>query len=162
MNRKEKKNHVENIIKNNNVFDDLLELDRDVLNFRPDLNDNPWTIHEHVIHCLEVDIANFTRYRVGIVKPGTEIISMNDSWTEKLNYQSIDLSTAIQTIKLIRKMTYDHFLSLIDDDWTKYSFFYDKYGDLNFEVFVPVFYRHPVGHREFIDRNIKLWKEVSK
>lgn len=160
MNIEEKKTHVENIINVSDLFDDLPEMDKRVLNFRPDLDDNPWTIHEHIIHCLEVDIANFTRYRVGIVKPGTEIISMNDSWTEKLNYSSIDISTAIQTIKLIRKMTYDHFLTLLDDDWTKYSFFYDKYGELNFEVFVPVFHKHMIGHREFIDRNLQLYNAL--
>lgn len=157
LNREEKKIHVENIIKVSDIFDDLLEKDQDILNFRPDLEDNPWTIHEHVIHCLEVDIANFTRYRAGIINRGTKIIPTDGSWTENLNYSSIDISMAIQTIKLIRKMTYDHFLTLIEDDWTKYSFLYEKYGELNFEVFAPVFYRHPKGHREFIDRNIKLF-----
>lgn len=156
MTKEEKQNHVENIIKAADIFDDAPALPFETLHFRPD--PDRWTIYEHVIHCLDVDIANFTRYRVGIVAPGTEIIGMDGQWTAKLKYETIDLEEAIDTIKLIRKMTYSHFLTLIDDDWTQYSFLYKKYGNLNFETFAPVFFRHPMAHREMID---KLLEEVK-
>lgn len=148
----EKKEHVENIIKVADIFDDLYALPEETLHYRPE--PDRWTIHEHVIHCLDVDVANFTRYRVGIVAPGTEIIGMDERWTEMLHYETIDLREAIETMKLLRKMTYSHFQKLLDSDWSKYSFLYKKYGNLDFETFVPVFLRHPVTHREMIDKLI--------
>ena len=160
MDIEEKKLHIQNILKANNLFDDLLDLKQDVLNFRPARD--RWTIHEHVIHCLDVDIANFTRYRIGIVEPGTEIIGMDDRWTEMLNYSSLSLDEAIQTIKLIRKLTHSHFSTIQEEDWTTYSFLYKKYGDLNFEVFVPVFFRHPIAHREMIDKLLLEYNETNE
>ena len=159
MNVEEKQTHIQNILKASNIFDDLLSMKEEVLNFRP--ASDRWTIHEHVIHCLDVDIANFTRYRVGIVDPGREIIGMDDRWTELLNYSSLSLDDGIQTIKLIRKLTHSHFSTIQEEDWTSYSFLYKKYGDLNFEVFVPVFYRHPIAHREMIDKLIHEYSETG-
>ena len=96
MTTEDKKIHVENIIQAADVFDDILTYPRAVFDYRPE--EGAWTIHEHVVHCLEVDIANFTRYRLGIVKPGAEIVSMDERWTENLNYSSIYIVDAIQAI----------------------------------------------------------------
>lgn len=146
----EKKEHVENILKGADIFDDLAVRSHELLHYRP--APDRWTIHEHIIHCLDVDIANFTRYRVGIVHPGAEIIGMDDQWTEKLRYETIGIDEALQTIKLVRRLTYSHFSTIIDEDWKEFSFLYKKYGNLDFEVFAPVFYRHPLSHREMIDK----------
>jgi len=159
MNREEKQTHIQNILEGSDIFDDLLSMKEEELNFRP--TPERWTIHEHVIHCLDVDIANFTRYRVGIVEPGTEIIGMDDRWTEMLNYSSLSLDDSIQTIKLIRKLTHSHFSTIVEEDWAHYSFLYKKYGDLNFEVFVPVFYRHPLAHRDMIDKLIQEYNQPN-
>lgn len=156
MTTEEKQSHVENILKGSDLFDDLTGLSVDLLNFRP--SPDRWNIHEHIIHCLDVDIANFTRYRVAIVKPGSAIIGMDDQWTDKLKYETIGIGEAVQTIKLIRRLTHAHLSTLVEDDWTQYSFLYAKYGDLNFEVFLPVYYRHPVSHREMIDKLIDEWR----
>ncbi len=157
MTLKEKKNHVDNILKSNDLFDDLPEIDKELIHHRP--CEDSWTIHEHIVHCMEVDIANFTRYRKGIVNPGAEITSMDGSWTEKLNYASIDIRDAIKTIKLVRTVTHSHLSSIIDEDWKEYSFLYDKYGVLDYETVIPVFSNHPIAHRVFIDRNIQQYKE---
>ncbi|MBN2656869.1 MAG: DinB family protein [Spirochaetales bacterium] len=146
----EKRLHVDNILEDLHLFDDLIGLPRDVLDFRP--SPDRWTIHEHLIHCLDVDVANFTRYRVGIVHPGSEIIGMDDDWTAGLLYETISPEEAIETIKLIRKMTHRHLSAVVDDDWTQYSILYKKYGILDFETFIPVMHKHPKAHREFIDK----------
>jgi len=146
----EKKQHVNNILEPLDIFDDLLDLPEEILNFRP--SPDRWTIQEHLIHCLDVDVANFTRYRVGIIHPGSDIIGMDDDWTTALQYGIIKPEEAVQTMKLIRKMTHRHLSNLVEDDWTLYSIHYKKYGVLDFETFIPVFYKHPKAHREYMDK----------
>ena len=146
----EKKSCVDAIPANGDIFDDLRDLPGEVLNFRP--SPERWTIQEHLIHCLDVDLANFNRYRTGIVYPGTEIVGMDDAWTEKLKPESMPAGLAIDTIKLIRKLCRAHLSTIVEDDWTRYSILYKKYGVLDFEAFIPVFNRHPAAHREYIDR----------
>lgn len=156
MTEEEKKIHVDNILKSVDLFDDLAELPVETLDFRP--SPDRWTIREHLIHCLDVDIANFNRYRAGMIEPGIEIAGMDDRWTERLAYSTLDITDALQTIKLIRKMAHSHMSTIINDDWTAYSILYKKYGVLNFEVFIPVFHKHPTAHREMIDRLLDEWR----
>lgn len=153
----EKKESLEHILETNSIFDDLLTLDPEVVSKRKE--ENSWSIQEHIVHCMDVDIANFTRYRVGIVSPETEIIAMDETWTDKLNYKTISHVEAISVSKMVRQMTYNHLKTVVEDDWTKYSFLYKKYGILNFETFIPVISRHPIAHREFIDNILELLKD---
>lgn len=69
----EKRTHVENILAATGLFDDLSDLDEDILNYRPN----------------------------------------EDKWTEMLKYSSLKLSDALQTIRFIRKLTYDEILSVV-------------------------------------------------
>lgn len=154
----EKKEHVESILSVDAIFDDILDEDEKLIHFRP--NKDAWTIHEHIVHCLDVDISNFTRYRKGIVQPGSEITSMDESWTNLLNYDSINIKDAIMGIKVIRKITYSHLITIVDNNWKEYSFLYDKYGLLDFETVIPAFTGHPQFHRKLVDRNINLYKNL--
>lgn len=41
------------------IFDDALTLANDLITFRP--SEDAWSIKEHIVHCVEVDLANFHR-----------------------------------------------------------------------------------------------------
>jgi hypothetical protein len=82
------------------AFDDTLGLDKEVVLFRP-FSDS-WSIIEQVVHCADFDIANFHRYRWGIVSPGTTVLSFDGTWTSVLVYQASELSLALDAIKAVR------------------------------------------------------------
>jgi hypothetical protein len=136
-------------------FDDVLQLPEDVVNFKP--FDDAWTIKEQVVHCLDVDIANFHRYRWGIAEPGTEMPSFS-RWTEKLNYQASDIKTAVELIKLIRKFMFEHLQAMIEDDWNNYNYIIEN-RKLNLEDAVQAYIEHVDFHRKLIDRNLEMFKK---
>lgn len=78
-----------------------------------------WSIKEHIVHCLDVDIANFHRYRKAIAEPESNIISFSRVWTSRLNYQSADLKLTIKLMKLIRKYMVNHLKTIISEKLEK-------------------------------------------
>jgi DinB superfamily len=140
-----------------NRFDDTLALDSDVILFRP-FSDS-WSIIEQIVHCVDFDVANFHRYRWGIVSPGTTVLSFDGSWTSVLDFQSSELSSAISTIKAVRYFMASHLKHIVDADWSKYIYRFADGRDFNLEEALQHFINHVAFHRELIDRNIKLFSE---
>lgn len=141
-----------------NAFDDTLHLEKEVVLFRP-FSDS-WSIIEQIVHCVDFDIANFHRYRWGIVSPGTTVLSFDGTWTTVLDYQTSELSSAINTIKAVRHFMSSHLKRIVDSDWSKYGYTFGDGKDINLEEALHHFVNHVGFHRELIDRNIKLFTQT--
>lgn len=140
------------------AFDDTLGLEKEIVFFKP-FSDS-WSIIEHIVHCVDFDIANFHRYRWGIVSPGTTVLSFDGTWTSLLDYQNSELSSAIDTIKAVRHFMASHLKSIVDSDWSKYVFTFGDGDGFNLEEAVQHFNNHVGFHTELIDRNIKLFNQT--
>jgi hypothetical protein len=138
------------------AFDDVLQLSEDIINFRPALD--AWSIKEQIVHCLDVDAANFHRYRWAITNPGTKVLSFNRMWTEKLNYQAADIGVSLNIIKLIRKFMAAHFKTIVDMDWNEYFYIFGDERKLNLEQAVQLYIDHVDFHRKLIDRNLEMYR----
>ncbi len=139
-----------------NAFDDVLKMSEDLILFRP--FEDAWSIKEQIVHCMDVDIANFHRYRKAVAQPGEQIISFSGVWTSALNYQSADLTSAIELIKNVRKFMIAHLKSIVNHDWQKYAYMHDEKGRVNLEEALIDYAAHAEFHRKLIDRNIELFK----
>jgi hypothetical protein len=139
------------------AFDDTLYLEKEVVLFRP-FRDS-WSIVEQIVHCVDFDIANFHRYRWGIVSPGTTVLSFDGTWTSLLEYQTSELSSAIDTIKAVRYFMGSHLKSIVDSDWSKYVYTFGDGKGFNLEEAIQHFNNHVGFHAELIDRNIKLFNQ---
>ena len=140
-------------------FDDTLHFDSDMVLFKPD--HDSWSIIEQIVHCVDFDVANFHRYRWGIVLPGTTVLSFDGTWTSILDYQASELSSAINTIKAVRYFMSSHLKHIVDADWSKYVYSFGNGKSFNLEEALQHFINHVGFHRELIDRNIKLFSEVK-
>ena len=94
------------------AFDNVFKLPTAALTYRPFTD--AWTIHEHIVHCLEVDAANFHRYRRAIAQPDTQVFSFDQSWTAALDYHHHDLAASVALIKSLRKFMAAHLRALAD------------------------------------------------
>ena len=139
-----------------NAFDDVLTMSEELILFRP--FEDAWSIKEQIIHCMDVDIANFHRYRKAIAQPETQIISFSGVWTAALDYQSSDLLSAIELIKIVRKYMASHLKTIVNHDWQKYTYIHDEKGRVNLEEALIDYIDHVDFHRKLIDRNIELFK----
>ena len=140
------------------AFDDTLRLEKEVVLFRP-FSDS-WSIIEQVVHCVDFDIANFHRYRWGIVSPGTTVLSFDGTWTSILDYQASELSLAINTIKAVRHFMASHLKRIVDSDWSKCGYTFGDGKGFNLEQALQHFISHVGFHRELIDRNVKLFSQT--
>lgn len=140
------------------AFDDTLNLEKEVVLFRP-FSDS-WSIIEQIVHCVDFDVANFHRYRWGIVSPGTTVLSFDGTWTFLLDYQASELSSAIDTIKAVRKFMASHLTSIINSDWSKYIYTFGDGTGFNLEEAIQHFNSHVGFHMELIDRNIKMFNQT--
>ncbi len=155
--RNEKISLIERFEKLSYEFDDVLELSKELILFRP--FDDAWSIKEQIVHCLEVDIANFHRYRRAIAQPDTPILSINQVWTKNLDYQSSDIKLTLDLIKMVRTYMSLHLKTIADHDWTKYAYIHDKNGRINLEEALSQYTDHVGYHRKLIDRNIELFNK---
>jgi len=137
-------------------FDDVLELSYKLVLYRP--FSDAWSIKEQIVHCMEVDVANFHRYRRAIAQPDTPIISFDQVWTRNLDYQSADIKQTIDLIKMVRKYMSYHLKSIVDRDWTKFAYIHDKIGRVDLETAIKQYSEHVEIQRKLIDRNIELYK----
>ncbi len=139
------------------AYDDTLGLAPEVVLFRP--FSDAWSIIEQVVHCVDFDIANFHRYRWGVVSPGTTVLSFDVTWTSVLDYQASELSSAIEAIKATRHFMASHLKRIVDSDWSIYGYTFGDGKAFTLEQALQHFIGHVAFHRELIDRNIKLFSQ---
>ena len=138
------------------AFDDTLSLPVGLLTFRPMVD--AWTIHEHVVHFVESEIAAFHRHRKAIAEPGGPVIGYDEEkWTPALNYHAVSLADSVATLKLLRKIAAAHLRTIVTRDWTLYSFTHSTKGVVNLEMWIVDYIDHVKFHRDLIDRNKKLF-----
>lgn len=141
------------------AFDDVLSLSPALLAFRPTLD--AWTIHEHVVHFVESDIATFHRYRKAIAEPGGPVVGYDeDRWTASLNYDGTSLTDALALLKLLRKIAAHHLRTLVAQDWTLLTFTHSSKGKVNLETWIQDYIDHVRFHREYIERNKRLFPKA--
>jgi hypothetical protein len=141
------------------AFDDVLSMEPALLTFRPAVD--AWTIHEHVVHFLESDVAAFHRYRKAVAEPGGPAVGYDEEkWTPALNYQSASLADCIAAFKLLRKIAAAHLRSIVTRDWKALSYTHSTKGAVDLETWIIDYIDHVRFHREYIERNKKLFKKA--
>jgi hypothetical protein len=139
------------------AFDDVLSLPAALLTFRPSVD--AWTIHEHVVHFVESDIAAFHRYRKAVAEPGGPVVGYDeDKWTAVLNYHATSVADSLALLKLLRKIAANHLRTIATHDWSRYTFQHSSKGTVALEAWVADYIDHVDFHRQYIERNKSLFK----
>lgn len=137
-------------------FDDCLSMEPALLTFRP--STDAWTIHEHVVHFVESEIATFHRYRKAVAEPAGPVIGYDeDQWTAQLNYHATSLADALALLKLLRRIASAHLRTIVLRDWTALTYTHSSQGPVNLETWIGLYIDHVTFHREYIERNKKLF-----
>jgi hypothetical protein len=141
------------------AFDDTLSMEPALLTFRPSVD--AWTIHEHVVHFVESDIAGFHRYRKAVAEPGGPVVGYDEEkWTPALNYHATSLADSIALLKLLRRIAAAHLRSIVTRDWSVLTYLHSSSGPVTLEGWLQNYVDHVDFHRELIERNRKLFKKA--
>ncbi|MEI8093934.1 MAG: DinB family protein [Spirochaetales bacterium] len=154
----QKETRIAEYLKGADAFDDVLAMPPALLTFRPTVD--AWTIHEHVVHFMESDVAAVHRYRKAVAEPGGSAVGYDEEvWTPKLNYHATSLADSVALVKLLRRIAARHLQSIVDHDWTKLTYTHSTQGPVNLETWLDIYVDHVKFHRDFIERNRKAFKK---
>ncbi len=156
MNKENKLELIQKFEDLSSAFDDVPGLPAALLRYRP--FPDAWSIVEQVVHCVDLDVASFHRYRWGITYPGTRVLSFDKTWVEKLQYEASDIGVCINIIKVIRTFMASHFRTIVDEDWSKYHYKLGEEREFNLEEALQLYVDHVDFHRKLIDRNIEMFR----
>ena len=154
----EKETLIDRYLAGADAFDDVLKMEPALLTFRPAVD--AWTVHEHVVHFAESEVATFHRYRKAVAEPGGPVVGYDEEkWTPALNYHATSLFDSIALLKLLRKIAGAHLRTIVTRDWTLLTFNHSSRGAINLEAWIADYIDHVRFHREYIERNKKLFKK---
>jgi hypothetical protein len=158
MDTQEKLAAIDRFERGGSAFDDLRYLDTAILVFRP--FQGAWTIHEHVVHFLESDIASFHRYRSAVALPGSPVLGYDEeAWTPALAYHGHDFGETLLLIGLLRSYAAKHLRLIAGQDWKALAYVHSSKGRVDLEQWIEQYIDHVRFHRELIDRNLKAWED---
>jgi hypothetical protein len=160
MTEPEKKLALDRYLELTGLFDDIQGMPAAIVQFRPE--PNMWTIQEHLVHVMEAEVAVFHRYRKAIAEPGGPVIGFDqDRFTPALDYHGTTIAEALGIIKLLRTIAYRQLLGIITQDWQNYYYEHNETGSVNLETFLMKYNEHMLAHREYVDRNLRLFERRS-
>jgi hypothetical protein len=160
MNRKERNEKIELYGKG---FEMLVEILKDVppemWKFKPEPKE--WSVHEVLIHLADSESNAALRARKLIVEPGGTLMGYDqDQWAIELNYHEQNIEDALETVRLVRKTTYE-LLKKQPDEVFEHTAKHPEYEEpYTFEQWLNIYSAHIPGHIEQIVNNYKIWKDT--
>ena len=126
--------------------------------FKPALKE--WSVHQVIVHLADSETNSYLRARRLVAEPGQPVMSYDqDVWADKLDYHSTNIDDALETTRLVRKLTYDLLKRLPDSVWTN-TVVHPEYSEpYRFEKWLHTYADHPRVHAGQITENYRLWKE---
>lgn len=144
-------------------FEMLVEILKDVptemWKFKPEPKE--WSVHEVLIHLADSESNAALRARKLIAEPGGVLMGYDqDVWATELNYHEQNIEDALETVRLVRKTTYE-LLKKQPDEVFEHSVKHSEYEEpYTFEQWLDIYSAHIPGHIEQIMNNYKIWKDT--
>lgn len=139
----------------------LDSLPRAMWQFKPAPSE--WSVHEIIVHLADSESNSALRARRLIVEPGQSVMAYDqDVWANGLNYHAQNWEDALETVRLVRKSTYELLKMQPDDVWTHAATHPEFSDPYTFERWLKIYAGHIPGHIDQIRGNEKAWKEQNK
>jgi hypothetical protein len=140
------------------LIETLKDIPREMWKFKPEPNE--WSVHEVLIHLADSESNAALRARKLIVEPGGALMGYDqDQWAIELDYHDQSTEDALETVRLVRKTTYE-LLKKQPDEVFSHSVKHPEYDEpYTFEQWINIYSAHIPGHVEQIRNNYKIWRD---
>ena len=136
----------------------LAVLPDEALTYMPALPD-AWSIHDHLIHLLDADIAVSFRLRVSIAQPGFAIpVWDEEEWHARLHYEAEDARACFGLARGLRTSTSASIRACIDKDWNEFWVMHPVRGKLGLVDLLTMYQGHGKLHEGYVKRNKEAWE----
>ena len=122
--------------------------------------ENEWSIREVIVHLVDSESNAMLRARVVYAENGRTLMAYDqDLWVGKLAYAATDTKTALQTLKWVRKFTYDWLQTVNVAEFVN-SAVHPEYSEpYTFDKWLGIYTQHIYAHIDQIKSNYALWKK---
>jgi hypothetical protein len=136
----------------------LAEVPKEAWKFKPAPPE--WSVHEIIIHLADSESNAALRARKLIVEPGGVLMGYDqDRWANELNYHGQSYEDALETVRLVRKTTYELLKKQPDEVFTHVAKHPEYKEPYTFEMWIDLYSGHIPAHIEQIGNNVKLWEQ---
>ncbi len=131
---------------------------REMWQYRSSVDD--WTIHEIIVHITDSEANSYVRCRRFIAEPGQALMAYDENqWAKVLNYQELDVDTAVSLFKWLRQSSYELIQTVPDDVWQNEAY-HPESGQMSFDDWLDTYTRHVSDHIAQMERIFQAWKNV--
>jgi hypothetical protein len=122
---------------------------------------DPWTIHEIIVHIADSEANSFIRCRRFIAEPGKDVLGYDEMlWARELNYLEQKPEEAIQLFKWLRGNTYKLIKKLPEDIWA-HTVNHSENGTMTMDDWLDVYDHHVPEHLAQMERIYEEWKATK-
>jgi hypothetical protein len=119
--------------------------------------DDPWTIHEIVVHITDSEANSFVRCRHFIAQPGEPILAYDENqWARALDYEGQSAEDALELFRWLRLMSYRLIKSLPESAWSN-TVYHPENGVMTLDDWLDVYASHIPDHVEQMNRIYEAW-----
>ena len=159
MNQQERNEKIELYGRGHDLLVEALnDIPSEMWKFKPEPNE--WSVYEVLIHLADSESNAALRARKLIVEPGGTLMGYaQEKWAAELYYHEQSHEDALETVRLVRKTTYELLKKQPDkvfDHWVKHPEYEEPY---TFENWLNIYSAHIPGHIDQIRNNYKIWRD---
>lgn len=118
-----------------------------------------WSIREIIVHLVDSESNAMLRARVLYAESGRTLMAYDqDLWATKLDYSGANTKTSLQTLKWVRKFTYEWLQGLDIKNFGNTAKHPEYKQPYTFEKWLEIYSNHIYGHIDQINHNVEVWK----
>jgi hypothetical protein len=122
--------------------------------------DDPWSIHQIVVHITDSEANSYIRCRRCLAEPGKSVMAYDEyGWSVALRYQEQDAQEALELFKWLRLRSYTLIRSLPDFAWTQ-TMEHPQQGTMTLDDWLDVYEGHIPDHIEQMQRIYQAWRSL--
>ena len=138
----------------------------ELLNFCPDIED-AWTIKEHLVHILDVEVILYLWIRMAVAESGSKVWDIGPiiqgDWNTHINYSNQPLGNSVEAFKRIRLLIHHLLKGKVNSDWSNFFIIRSNGKKWTLDKMLRILVSHLDRHLDdFINRNEKLCREQRK
>ena len=138
------------------LVDVLRHFPKEMWHFRS--ADDPWSIHEVVVHITDSEANSYTRCRRCIAEPGQSVMAYDENrWATALHYHDQDTDDALELFKWLRLRTYKLIQTLPESIWS-HTIEHPENGTMTLDDWLDTYERHVSEHIQQMQRIYEAWR----
>jgi hypothetical protein len=117
-----------------------------------------WSAHEVVVHCADSETNAAQRIRYVLMEKDTTIVGYDqEAWARELDYHSLPVDLALETVEAVRANTAAMLRRLPESAWGRAGR-HTEHGAYSAEDWLAIYAEHVHKHAGQIERNLGAWR----